>query len=53
MYYIETCTGDLQSENAVLNVRLSNLEQESQEESQRMQDLLQENAQLEIQRERK
>lgn len=45
--------GDLQSENAVLKVRLNNLEQEAQDETQRMQDLLQENAQLELLKERK
>lgn len=44
---------DLQTENAVLKVRLNNLEQEAQDETQRMQDLLQENAQLELLKERK
>ncbi len=47
-----TLSGELQSDNAVLKVRVNNMEQECEDEAQRMQDLLQENAQLELQKER-
>lgn len=43
---------DLQGENAALKVRVDSLEQESQEEGLRMQELLQQNAQLELDREK-
>lgn len=44
--------GELQAENAAMKVRVSSLDQELSDESQRMQDLLQENAQLELESDR-
>ena len=46
-------SGELQGENAALKVKVSSLEQEKEDDSQRMQDLMQENAQLVLERDRK
>ena len=46
------CKGELQADNAALKVRVSALEQEKSDEELRMQELMQQNAQLELQRER-
>ncbi|XP_019849313.1 PREDICTED: girdin-like [Amphimedon queenslandica] len=44
--------GDMQGENAALKVRVSSLEEERQDDEQRMQSLMTENAQLEMERDR-
>ena len=44
--------GDVQAENAALQVRVGSMEEEMQEESLRMQELLQQNAQLELEKEK-
>ena len=43
----------MQGENAALKVRVSSLEEERQDDEQRMQSLMTENAQLEMERDRK
>ena len=45
--------GDLQGENAALKVRVSHLEEEREDDEQRMQGLMTENAQLEMERDKK
>ena len=45
--------GDLQADNAALKVKVSTLEQEKEDDSTRMQDIMQENAQLSLERDRK
>lgn len=45
--------GDVQAENAALQVRVDTMEQDLQEESVRMQELLEQNVQLELDRDRR
>ena len=45
--------GDLQADNAALKVKVSTLEQEKEDDNGRMQDIMQENAQLSLERDRK
>ena len=47
------CPGDVQAENAALQVRVDTMEQDLQEESVRMQELLEQNVQLELDRDRR
>ena len=47
-----TIAGELQADNAALKVRVGSLEQEMEDENERMQSLLQENAQLELERDK-
>jgi hypothetical protein len=44
--------GELQGENAALKVRVSSLEEEKEQDNQRMESLMQENAQLQLERDR-
>ena len=46
-------SGDTEGEKAALQVRVDSVEQELEEEGLRVQELLQQNAQLEMERERK
>ena len=49
---LPTIAGELQADNAALKVRVGSLEQEMEDENERMQSLLQENAQLELERDK-
>ena len=50
--YFSSLTGELQADNAALKVRVDSLEQEMADESERMQSLLQENAQFELEKDK-